>query len=199
MYCAPPNALNIRNPQEKIFFEGQGLVKRNNFKGRDSELIFLHQVVEFNSGEPATVFISGIEGMGYVTFISLIIPFPDNYSSKTSSIHSLRMPTMPSVDVIAIMETVRDSEGPGYSKYADIYKEDTLISVAGTVSGHPSAAIIAVKYIVRAGSLMEGTSAGRDFVAMFESPNVKLRRHFLYYRPDDTPSVLETFLISKKD
>lgn len=117
--------------------------------------------------------------------------------ANISSIHTLRMPAMPSADIIEIMESARDTESPEYSSDADLHNEETLLSIAGAVSGHPLAATIAMKYIVRIGSLVDDTSAGRDFVAMFESPDLKSRRHFLDYRPDDTPSILETFLISK--
>lgn len=76
VYSAPPNALNIYNPQDKNFFIGQGLNKRNNFKGRESELDSLHQLVNSNGeGDPKSVFISGIGGMGYVANVSLTIHF----------------------------------------------------------------------------------------------------------------------------
>jgi hypothetical protein len=61
----PPNAFNIYQPRDKKFFLGQGINRRSNLIGRETELGSLNEVTNSNQNENQTsVAISGIGGIG---------------------------------------------------------------------------------------------------------------------------------------
>lgn len=113
----------------------------------------------------------------------------------------IKLSNMETTDVITILETVRsiELEDDEPEDFPDLYNPDIILSIAKAVHGHPLAASIAMKYIIRVQSLDISTSAGRDFVSMLTGSDHKARLKFLQYKPQtQMPSIIETFLVSRE-
>jgi len=123
---------------------------------------------------------------------------PVFHSPDTRDHLTLRMSTMPCEDLISIMKHVRDSEinNLGINEDGDIYDQKTLLDIASNLDGHPLAASIAMKYIIRELSHNDAQIAGRQFVFRFRGNDPKMRRHFLNFT-QEAPTIMETFYISK--
>lgn len=111
-----------------------------------------------------------------------------------------RISSMEIEDIIKIMEGIRDQEmidRQDSEKTSDLYHRETLLQIAETVYGHPLAASIAIKYIVRVISQNKAITAGAQFVAKLQSNSFEGRRRFLDFSPE-VPSIMDTFRISQK-
>lgn len=111
--------------------------------------------------------------------------------------HKIRITPMDADSVIKIMEAVRNEELTGGKSFGDLFQRQTLLQIAETVCGHPLAASIAIKYIIRVVSYNNPATAGQAFIDMFNSDNYKEREEFLNFNPEHV-SVMETFHVSRR-
>lgn len=99
--------------------------------------------------------------------------------------------------LIKIMEAVRNEELRDSKTFGDLFQSQTLMQIAETVHGHPLAASIAIKYIIRVVSYSNPATAGQAFIDMFNSDNYKEREEFLKFSPENV-SIMETFHVSRR-
>ncbi|CZR63155.1 uncharacterized protein PAC_13052 [Phialocephala subalpina] len=99
-------------------------------------------------------------------------------------------------DIIELLETVRDSENVSEENTGDLYNHEVLLEIANAVGGHPLAATIAVRYILRVSSQWSGDRAGREFVDTITGGGHEERKFFLEFSPE-TPSIMENFQVSR--
>ncbi|KAK6613001.1 hypothetical protein H4I95_01345 [Botrytis cinerea] len=110
---------------------------------------------------------------------------------------TIKLNNMEIDDIVSILEEVRSLEDEDTEDFLDLNNSDILLSIAKAVHGHPLAACIAMRYIIRVQSLDDYTSAGQDFVSMLSGSDHKARMTFLQYKPQ-MPSIMETFIVSKE-
>jgi hypothetical protein len=111
--------------------------------------------------------------------------------------HKIRMTPMDAGTLIKIMESIRNEELTDSKTFGDLFQRQTLLQIAETVHGHPLAASIAIKYIIRVVSYNNPATAGQEFVDMFNSDNYKEREEFLNFSPENV-SLMETFHVSRR-
>lgn len=111
--------------------------------------------------------------------------------------HKIRIAPMDADTVVKIMEAVRNEELTNSKTFGDLFQSRTLLRIAETVHGHPLAASIAIKYIIRVLSYNNPAVAGQAFIDMFTSDNYKEREEFLNFSPENV-SIMETFHVSRR-
>ncbi|OBT73983.1 hypothetical protein VF21_05998 [Pseudogymnoascus sp. 05NY08] len=111
--------------------------------------------------------------------------------------HKIRITPMDANTLIKIMETVRNEELTDSKTFGDLFQRQTLLQIAETVHGHPLAASIAIKYIVRVVSYNNPATAGQAFIDILNSDNYKEREEFLNFSPENV-SIMETFHVSRR-
>ena len=112
-------------------------------------------------------------------------------------LHRIRITPMDAGTLIKVMEAVRNEELTDSKRFGDLFQSQTLLQIAETVHGHPLAASIAIKYIIRVVSYNNPATAGQAFIDMFNSDNYNERYEFLNFTPENV-SIMETFRVSRK-